>query len=47
MLFAVAPFDPLIVAGVLGALLLVVLVASIVPARRAALVDPAMLCRTA
>ena len=47
MFYAIAPFDPLIIAVVLGALLLVVLAASLVPARRAALVDPALLCRAA
>jgi predicted permease len=46
LLYAVAPFDPLTVGAVLGALLLVVLAASIVPARRATLIDPARAMRT-
>jgi ABC-type antimicrobial peptide transport system permease subunit len=46
LLYAVAPFDPLTVGAVLGALLLVVLVASIVPARRATLIDPARAMRS-
>ena len=40
MLFAVTPFDPLTVGFVLGLLWLVVLAASVVPARRATLIDP-------
>ena len=39
-LFAVAPFDPLTFSTVLGVLSIVVAVASLVPARRATLVDP-------
>ena len=46
MLYAVAPFDPLTVGVVLGALFLVVLAASLVPARRATLIDPARTMRT-
>jgi putative ABC transport system permease protein len=46
MLYAVAPFDPLTVAAVLGALFLVVFAAALVPARRAALIDPARTMRT-
>ena len=46
VLYSVAPFDPLTVAIVLGALLLVVLSASLVPARRATLIDPARTMRT-
>jgi putative ABC transport system permease protein len=45
MLFAVAPFDPLTVSVVVGALFLVVLAASLVPARRAAMLDPARTMR--
>ena len=45
MLYAVAPFDPLTVATVLGALFLVVLAASLAPARRATLIDPARTMR--
>jgi ABC-type antimicrobial peptide transport system permease subunit len=40
MLYAVTPFDPLTIGAVLGALVLVVLAASLVPARRATLIDP-------
>jgi putative ABC transport system permease protein len=46
LLYAVAPFDPLTVGAVLGALLFVVLAASIVPARRATLIDPVRTTRT-
>ena len=46
MLYAVTPFDPLTIGVVLGALFLVVCVASLVPARRAALIDPAATMRT-
>jgi putative ABC transport system permease protein len=46
MLYAVAPFDPLTVLAVLGALFLVVFAAALVPARRAALIDPARTMRT-
>ena len=40
VLFAVPPFDIITVVGVLGLLALVVLAAALLPARRAALVDP-------
>jgi putative ABC transport system permease protein len=46
MLYTVAPFDPVTVISVLGALILVVLAASLVPARQAALVDAARTMRT-
>ena len=46
MLFAVTPFDPLTVGFVLGLLWLVVLAASVVPARRATLIDPVRTMRT-
>jgi putative ABC transport system permease protein len=46
LLYAVTPFDPPTVGAVLGALLLVVLAASIVPARRATRIDPARTMRT-
>jgi ABC-type lipoprotein release transport system permease subunit len=46
MLYAVTPFDPLTVGAVLGGLFLVVLAASLVPARRATLIDPAKTMRT-
>ena len=46
VLYAVGPFDPLTIGVVLAALLLVVLAASIVPARRATLIDPAQTMRT-
>jgi predicted permease len=45
MLFEVAPLDPVTIGMVLGTLLLVVLVASLVPARRAMLIDPAKAMR--
>src|SRR6185503_815012 len=45
MLFEVAPFDLVTIGIVLGTLLLVVLVASLVPARRATLIDPARAMR--
>ena len=45
MLFEVAPFDPVTIGIVLGTLLLVVLAASLVPARRATLIDPARAMR--
>ena len=41
MLYEVPPFDPLTLAVVIGALIVVVLAASFVPARRATLIDPA------
>ena len=40
MLYLVTPFDPLTVCAVMGTLAIVVCVASLVPARRATLVDP-------
>jgi ABC-type antimicrobial peptide transport system permease subunit len=46
LFYSVAPFDPPTVVGVLGALLVVVFAASLVPARRATLVDPARTMRT-
>jgi predicted permease len=46
MLYQVAPFDPLTLSAVLGALFLVVMAASFVPARRATLIDPARTMRT-
>ena len=46
MLYDVTPFDPLTVGVVLGTLVLVVSAASLVPARRAALIDPASTMRT-
>jgi predicted permease len=45
MLYQVAPFDLLTLATVLSVLLMVVLVASLVPARRATLIDPATTMR--
>jgi predicted permease len=46
MLYSVKPFDPLTVGAVLGVLFLVVCAASLVPARRATLIDPATAMRT-
>jgi predicted permease len=46
MLYSVAPFDPWTFAAVLGALFLVVFAASLLPARRATLIDPATTMRT-
>jgi putative ABC transport system permease protein len=46
MLYAVTPFDPLTVGVVLGTLIVVVCAASVVPARRATLIDPARTMRT-
>jgi hypothetical protein len=46
MLYAVTPFDPLTVGAVLGTLIVVVCAASVVPARRASLIDPATTMRT-
>jgi len=46
MLFAVTPFDPSTVGVVLGILIVVVCAASLVPARRATLIDPARTMRT-
>lgn len=45
LLYATAPYDPLTLGAVLGALCVVVLVASFAPARRATLVDPARAMR--
>ena len=45
LLYATAPYDPLTLSIVLGLLGLVVLAASLVPARRAALIDPAITMR--
>jgi len=45
LLYEVTPFDPLTVAAVLGALVVVVCAAAVVPARRAALIDPARTMR--
>ena len=44
MLYDVTPFDPLTVGAVLGTLVLVVFAASLVPARRATLIDPRARC---
>ena len=41
MLFSVTPYDPAVVAAAVGLLTLVVLAASLVPARRATLISPA------
>ena len=46
LLYAVTPFDPLTVLAVLAALFAVVFAASLVPARRATLIDPAGTMRT-
>ena len=46
LLYSTPPYDPLTVAVGLGTLVLVVLAASLVPARRATLVDPAKAMRT-
>ena len=46
LLYAVTPFDLSTVGAVLGGLFLVVLAASLVPARRATLIDPAKTMRT-
>jgi ABC-type lipoprotein release transport system permease subunit len=45
LLYSAAPYDPLTVGVVLGALFPVVLAASLAPARRATLVDPAKAMR--
>jgi len=44
--YAVDPFDPLTVGAVLITLLVVVLAAALVPARRATMIDPASTMRT-
>lgn len=46
MLYAVTPFDPLTVGAVICTLVVVVLAASLVPARRATLINPASTMRT-
>ena len=46
MLYDVTPFDPLTVVVVIGGLVIVVLAASFVPARRATRIDPATTMRT-
>ena len=46
MLYAVTPFDPSILAAVLVTLIVVVCTASVIPARRAARIDPARTMRT-
>jgi predicted permease len=45
VLLGVAPRDPLVIAGVIGVLTIVVAVASLVPARRAARIDPRLSLR--
>jgi ABC-type antimicrobial peptide transport system permease subunit len=45
MFYSVAPFDPWTLAAVVGSLFLVALAASLVPARRATLIDPARAMR--
>ena len=40
LLYGVSPYDPLTFAGVAGVVLAATLVATIVPARRAARIDP-------
>jgi ABC-type antimicrobial peptide transport system permease subunit len=45
MLYSVAPFDPLTLGAVLATLFVVVFVASLIPARRATLIDPASTMR--
>jgi putative ABC transport system permease protein len=40
MLYGVAPLDPAVMAGVAALLLIVVLVANYIPARRATRIDP-------
>jgi putative ABC transport system permease protein len=46
LLYGVGPFDPLTVGAVLGTLVIVVVSASLVPARRATLIDPVKTMRT-
>ena len=46
MLYEVAPFDPVTAGVVLGALCVAVVAASLMPARRAALIDPARSMRS-
>jgi putative ABC transport system permease protein len=46
LLYGVAPFDPLTLGAVLGTLAVVASAASILPARRATLIDPARTMRT-
>jgi predicted lysophospholipase L1 biosynthesis ABC-type transport system permease subunit len=46
ILYSVEPFDPPTIGVVLGLLCLVVLAASLIPARRATLIDPAKTMRT-
>ena len=46
MLYAVIRFDPLTVGAVICTLVVVVLAASFVPARRATLINPASTMRT-
>jgi ABC-type antimicrobial peptide transport system permease subunit len=45
LLYATAPYDPLTISAVLGALLVTAFAASFAPARRATLVDPAKAMR--
>ena len=45
LLFAVSPLDPVTYAGVIGLLLAVAAVACLIPARRAAAIDPAITLR--
>ncbi len=45
ILYQVRPFDPIVMAGVIGVLLAVGVAAALVPARRATLVDPAAVLR--
>jgi ABC-type lipoprotein release transport system permease subunit len=45
LLFRVSPVDPLVLAGVSALVLGVALVASLIPARRAATVDPMTVLR--